>query len=101
MTPELPEACFNRETGYSLSEWLRCLPGACGPHAVHWQGDQGAMVDLDEGHLLLRWEVLPPRRIALVSLPRMMVHYRFEGCTASGRVAFLRYFDRYMLRGGG
>lgn len=52
------------------------------------------------GRLHLTWTVLPPRRIALRCLPRLQMHYRFEGVPADTRQAFMRSFDRYMLRGG-
>jgi hypothetical protein len=50
--------------------------------------------------LHLTWTVLPPRRIALRCLPRLQMHYRFEGVPDDTRQAFMRSFDRYMLRGG-
>jgi hypothetical protein len=60
-----------------------------------------ATVSLPRGQLRLRWEVLPPRRIALVQLPRMQVAFAFEDTTREERLAFMRYFDLYMQRGGG
>ena len=45
--------------------------------------------------------MLPPHRIALVSLPHLRVTYRFDGVGEAERVAFMRYFDLFMQRGGG
>lgn len=96
---EVPEA-FEREQGCTQVEWLRWLPGAvrdC-PLAL---ADHAAMVEVGAGRLQLRWTELPPRRIALITMPRMQVHYRFEGVAAAERAAFMRYFDLYLQRGGG
>ncbi len=100
MSPELP-AVFEREQGYTESDWLRCLPGAAAPHALTLPGPGQAVVSLGAGRLDLAWTVLPPRRIALLSLPRLAVRYRFDGVDTATRQRFMRDFDRYTLRGGG
>lgn len=91
---------FEREHGSELSEWLRMLPGAVAARPLALVPD-GATVTIAHGALTLRWEVLPPRQIALVRLPRLRVHYRFEGVSDDERARFLRYFDLFMQRGGG
>lgn len=111
-----PEEFFEREHGCADAEWRRWLPGAVGPHALSLSGAPGgqgalgasgalvapeARVTLAQGSLHLTWETLPPRRIALISMPRMTVRYRFEGAGPEARQAFMRYFDLYMQRGGG
>jgi hypothetical protein len=53
------------------------------------------------GTLTLRWHALPPRRIALIAMPRLSVHYLFDGADDAARLEFMRYFDLYMQRGGG
>jgi hypothetical protein len=58
-------------------------------------------VVIGEGSLCLRWQVLPPRRIGLASLPRLLVDYAFDGLDADQQAAFMRRFDLYMHRGGG
>ena len=60
-----------------------------------------ARVAIDGGRLDLVWQVLAPRRIALMSLPRLTVQFRFSGLDDPSRKAFMRYFDLYMQRGGG
>ena len=105
-----PEEVFEREHGCTDAEWRGWLPGAVGPHALSLRGGPGgqgapgspeARITLTQGSLHLAWETLPPRRIALISMPRMAVRYRFEGVAPDARQSFMRYFDLYMQRGGG
>ncbi|MBA3588657.1 hypothetical protein [Methylibium sp.] len=93
-------ASFERDTAGTEAEWLLRLPGACGSCAVRVEG-ASATVAIGSGRLLLHWSELPPRRIALMCMPRMTVGFRFEGVTDEARQAFMRYFDLYMQRGGG
>jgi hypothetical protein len=93
---------FERDTGGTEADWLRTLPGACGAHPLSLaDGQQQAQVRIATGTLHLQWQVLPPRRIALVSLPRMLVCYRFDGVAPLARQQFMKYFDLFMQRGGG
>ena len=94
---------FTREHGSTESDWLRCLPGAVGPHRLSLCAPAEATVAIGPGGQLdLRWQVLPERRIALMRMPRMQVHYRFSGALSDDeRTRFLRYFDLFMQRGGG
>ena len=100
MAPEVP-ACFEREQGYTEAEWHRCLPGAVRDRPLAYTGPGRAVVDIGTGTLALSWAVLPPRRIALISMPRLAVRYRFDGVDADARREFMRYFDLYTQRGGG
>ncbi|MBA3597463.1 MAG: hypothetical protein H0W40_08795 [Methylibium sp.] len=93
-------ASFERDTAGTEAEWLLRLSGACGACAVCVEG-VGATVAIGTGRLFLSWSELPPRRIALMCMPRMTVGFRFEGVTDEVRQAFMRYFDLYMQRGGG
>lgn len=91
---------FEREMGCSESEWLRCLPDALGDSRC--QLEQGrARVLIDAGELCLSWHVGAPRVIALASIPRLLVRFRFERLDAQQRQAFMKRFDLYMQRGGG
>ncbi|NDY91744.1 hypothetical protein [Ideonella livida] len=93
---------FERDTGCTEAEWLGWLPGACGGHGLSLGPGPGqAQVRLGAGVLHLRWQVLAPRQIALVRLPRLWVVYRFEGVEAPERIAFMKRFDLHMQRGGG
>lgn len=91
---------FTREVGCTQAEWLGWLPGAVRDCPLVLDTSQ-ATVSLPRGQLRLGWKVLPPRRIALVLLPRLQVSFAFEDTTREGRLAFMRYFDLYMQRGGG
>jgi len=91
---------FERDTAGTEAEWLLRLPGACGSSEGCVDG-AAAVVSIGSGRLFLCWSELPPRRIALMCMPRMTVGFRFEGVTDEARQAFMRYFDLYMQRGGG
>jgi len=91
---------FDREQGFTPSEWLGGLSGAVGAHAL--EIDEGeARVRIGEGTLQLQWTVLPPRQIALMRVPRLAVRYRFSGVPPRARAEFMRHFDLFMQRGGG
>ena len=58
----------------------------------------------DAGSVRLRGRELcglPPRRIALLSFPRLHVRFAFDGVPPSVRAAFMRHFDLHTHRGGG
>ena len=93
-------ASFDREMGCTEREWLSWLPGAARQHALAF-GDQAATFGIDAGQLQLRWQVLAPRQIALVRLPRLAVQFRFDAVEPEARQRFMRYFDLHMQRGGG
>ena len=94
------DAAFERDVGCTEAEWLGWLPGACGQHALDL-GPGRADVSVGAGRLRLDWQPLPPRRIALMTMPRLAVRFRFEGVDAAERLRFMRYFDLHMHRGGG
>jgi hypothetical protein len=100
MQPQL-SAEFDREHGCTVPEWLGWLPGAVGVHVLELSAPDGARVSIGSGHLHLQWQALPPRQIALIRMPRLHVLYRFDAVSQAERVAFMRYFDLYMQRGGG
>ncbi len=93
-------ASFDREMGCTEREWLSWLPGAVREQALVL-GDGWARIGIDAGHLHLHWEVLSPRQIAMVRLPRLAAQFRFAGVSEEARQRFMRYFDLYMQRGGG
>jgi len=93
-------ASFDREMGCTEREWLSWLPGAVREHVLAI-GDGQASVGIEGGQLKLHWQVLAPRQIALVRLPRLAAKFRFEGVGHEARQRFMRYFDLYMQRGGG
>jgi hypothetical protein len=101
MTPAEVPLAFEREMGCTADELRGWLPGASRGAPIAWRAD-GADVQLAGGALALRWTALAPRRIALISLPRLAVRFAFDaGIGADERRRFLRYFDLYTQRGGG
>lgn len=92
---------FDREYGCTEREWLGWMPGATGGRECSAEGPAALRVRVEPGHLLLRWQPLPERVIALVRLPRLQVSFAFEGVPLETRREFLRGFDRHLQRGGG
>jgi hypothetical protein len=95
-----PPEAFEREYGFTEADWLRCLPGAASPHELQI-GPGGARIGIGVGALALHWAAQPPRRIALVRLPRLQVGFHFDGLDGAARESFMRRFDLFMHRGGG
>ncbi len=93
-------ADFKREMGCTEAELLMWLPGAVNGHALTLL-PRSADVAIGGGRLELAWRELPPRRIALLRMPRLAIAFHFEGVAEDQRQAFMRYFDLHMQRGGG
>jgi hypothetical protein len=94
------DAAFSREMGCTLDEWHGWLPQAIGAHPWQLTAD-AAMVQLPDGKLGMTWQVGQPRVIALMRIPRLLVHFQFDGLSPQQRFDFMRRFDLYMQRGGG
>lgn len=96
---------FSRDYGCTEAEWLRWLDEATPGCRVERLAPGQATVHLPQvqpqGQLQLNWQVLPPRRIALVSLPRLAVRFQFVHTDATMRAGFMRHFDLATHRGGG
>ncbi len=96
---------FTREMGCTVLEWRKWLDAALTDHV--WQcEDTHAWVQISNdaqagGTLYLEWQALPHRRIALLSIPRLHVSYRFEGVSDQARAQFMQRLDLFMQRGGG
>jgi len=93
-------AAFEREMGCTAAELASWLPGASGDRPLT-PTDNGAVIAIDDGRLTLTWRELPPRRIALMTLPRLHVGFAFLGVADDTRLRFMRFFDLYTQRGGG
>jgi len=91
---------FEREMACAEREWLAWLPAAIGCHRYVLQPGS-ARIFFDTGELRLNWQVLEPRAMALIRLPRLQTTFEFHGVTDDARQAFMRRFDLYMQRGGG
>lgn len=99
VTPPNPDR-FRRDMACTESEWLRWLAAALAGHRWRRDGDR-AIVTVGAGTLCLAWTVAPPRVIALMRLPRLLVDFAFDGVAPAEREAFLRRFDLHLQRGGG
>lgn len=99
MQSHYPER-FERDMGTTEAEWLAALPRACAENAC-MLGPGQAEVLIGEGRLRLQWQVLPPRVIALLRMPRLGVAFAFEGVDEAQRQHFMKRFDLTMQRGGG
>ena len=94
------EESFDRDMGCTEAQWLGWLPAALGANA--WQrAGSCVQVSIDDGHLVLSWQEAPPRVIALMQVPRLLVNFRFTSLDKAARYAFMKRFDLYMQRGGG
>jgi hypothetical protein len=91
---------FEREMGCTADELQAWLPGASGGRAIAWR-EAGASVTLDAGVVSIDWRALEPRRIALITLPRLRVRFAATGVDESAWQRFMRHFDLHTQRGGG
>ena len=110
MFPPGVDMAFEREYGCTEEDWLRDLPAAVAPQALVLESPSRACVTrvarvarvaLGPGQLHLRWQTLPPLRIALLHLPRLKVGFRFDDVNAPLRQQFMKRFDLVLQRGGG
>ncbi len=91
---------FEREMGCTEAEWLMWLPAAMGE--APWQRDgHGLQARVQGGGLHVQWRTGEPRRIALISMPRLHVSFNFKGLNDEARYTFMKRFDLFMQRGGG
>lgn len=86
--------------GCTVSELRGWLPGACGERPIVWR-EQGVEVTIEGGSAAIAWQVLEPRRIALIAVPRLYVRFEARGVDEAAWQAFMRRFDLYTQRGGG
>ena len=91
---------LDREMGCTREEFVRWLPGATRHAPMQMHADR-AVVHAGEATVEISFTQAPPRRIALVSIPVLMVSFRFSGARMSAYREFMAYFDLYTKRGGG
>jgi hypothetical protein len=91
---------FERDMACTGAEWCAWLPAAIGTHHYELR-ESAAQVQIGGGVLQLAWQVQPPRVIALVRLPRLLVRFAFQDVAEAERLAFMQRFDLYTQRGGG
>jgi len=102
VTPvDLPES-FERIMGCEARELLAWPPVAL-PNAevIVEHASQQAIAHWPGGSLRLAWEVMEPRRIALLQIPQLRVSFRYVGFDADRRRDIQRRFDLATQRGGG
>lgn len=100
MTDDVPERLV-RDMGCTPADLVRWMPAAVGNQPLRWT-DSGCEVALLEGRSVrFTWQVLAPRRIALMRIERLQLEIAFTGCDAETRRLFLAKFDAYTRRGGG
>jgi hypothetical protein len=93
---------FEREMGCTADELRTWLPGASGDRAIAWRHDGADVVlDDDSARVAIDWRALEPRRIALLTMPRLHVRFAASGVDEAAWQAFMRHFDLYTQRGGG
>jgi hypothetical protein len=100
MFPPGVAMAFEREYGCTEPNGCATCPrgSTAGPGAG---APSRARVTLHPGQLHLQWSKLPPRRIALLNMPRLQVGFRFEAVDAPLRQQFMKRFDLVLQRGGG
>lgn len=99
---------FEREYGCSVSEWMQWLPIAAGgnrltvnPGVAEVDLNAAALGANPQPVLVIAWQPLEPRRIALLAISRLHVRFEFSATTQAQRQEFMRHFDLTMQRGGG
>ena len=88
-------------SGGEFAAWLqRALPDAS--LTVESAADSGhCRAGFADGELLIEWQALEPRRIALLRVPQLEVRFSYSGLELARREAIQTYFDRATQRGGG
>lgn len=103
-------AQFARDMGCSLAEWRGWLAAAWPEQPVPASASAmrfavrepaGDAQPAEQGWLHLQWEVLAPRQIALLRIPRLRVSFDFDGLSDAARTRCMRRLDLLMQRGGG
>jgi hypothetical protein len=83
----------NRVQGHYAFSFERDMGCSDAEHAVS--------MSVGGGEVRIEWSPLPPRRIALITLPRLKVSFNATGVDAAAWQAFMRRFDLHTQRGGG
>lgn len=102
MTPDVVAEEFEQVMGCTAADLLRALPGAF--PTASGRSDPASdevQVMFPDGMLRLAWQALPARRIALLEIPRLQVHFFYSGLSAERRHEVQRRFDLATQRGGG
>lgn len=102
MTPEYVPARFEQVMGCTDADLMRSLPVALPGATVAADAAAGAVEAVfTDGTLRLNWRTLPPRKIALLEIPRLQVQFEYTGMAPERRREVQRRFDLATQRGGG
>ena len=102
MTPEVVPEQFEQVMGCTEADLLRALPMALPGASIDTDSRSGVVNGtFGDGHLRLSWQTLPPRRIALLEIPRLQVRFEYAGMSSQRRREVQRRFDLATQRGGG
>ena len=91
---------LHREMGCTREEFVGWLPMATRHAPLQLEHDK-AVVHAGAMTVEIAFKPAPPRRIALLSLPVLLVSFRIKGADAQTCREFIRYFDLCTRRGGG
>ena len=97
-------ACTPADLKRWLGELCGCDPGM--PASERASGAQpgsvgAATIEAEGVNVTLRWRVLEPRRIALLSIAQLELEFSYPPAEAEGARAWIERFDRHTQRGGG
>ncbi len=90
--------------GYTPKEFARTLTGSFStqtPFSVHAIDTNHWQVDLDSAQIAIQIKPLPPRIIAMLSLPVLQVRFTFSKMPKAQQEEFFRRFFQYFHKGGG
>jgi len=86
--------------GMTRREFMRTLPAAVAPLLSRTR-PEGVVIEHPAGEIRIVLQEGPERRIAALSLPVLLVSFRFSGLSGDQRGAFMDRFDLSFHRGGG
>ena len=100
LTGDAGALALHREMGCTREEFVRWLPGATRHAPMQLHADE-AVIQAGDTTVRISFTQAQPRRIALVSMPVLIVSFQFAGAGAGAYREFMAYFDLYTSRGGG
>jgi len=93
---------FERDMGYSESEFYRILPAALGEYQFTTANNITDIRHTDNNHQLqITVSPLPDRVLGAFRIQRIDVQFAFTNMDAEARSALMQRFDRRFQRGGG
>ncbi|MCU0955777.1 MAG: hypothetical protein MUF55_00220 [Hydrogenophaga sp.] len=102
MTPSFVPETFERVMGCTETELVSWLPRALPEAELSVDAPAGhSVATWAGGSLELRWNTLPPRRIALLEIPQLKVHFVYRDLNDEQRYRLQKCFDLQTHRGGG